>query len=139
MAPNKPPQKGGSSSSSFKPHLKHVKGENFYRGPKAARTLKMLSGGKPVRDKDGKIVKAAEWQKGEGEIEKGAGRIQPDRRWFGASDFLLFTSAFPLTRASSTQETHELYPKPLWNTSETLWRLKKMTLTLSYLNVINFL
>ena len=44
----------------------------------------MLSGGKAVRDKDGKIVKAAAFQKGEDETLPG--RVQPDRRWFGALD-----------------------------------------------------
>lgn len=41
----------------------------------------MLNGGKAVRDKDGKIVEAAAFQKGEKEAEPG--RIKPDRRWFG--------------------------------------------------------
>ena len=42
----------------------------------------MLSGGKAVRDKDGKIIQAAAFQKGEDETKPG--RVQPDRRWFGA-------------------------------------------------------
>jgi nuclear GTP-binding protein len=62
--------------------LKKVKGENFYRNAKDAKRLKMLSGGKPVRDKDGKIIQAAEFQKGEDETKPG--RVAPDRRWFGA-------------------------------------------------------
>jgi nuclear GTP-binding protein len=61
--------------------LKRVKGENFYRDAKAAARLKMLNGGKAVRDKDGKIIKAAAFQKGEDETKPG--RVQPDRRWFG--------------------------------------------------------
>lgn len=65
--------------------LKRVKGENFYRNAKDAKRLKMLSGGKPIRDKDGKITQAAEYQKGEDETKPG--RVAPDRRWFGASVF----------------------------------------------------
>jgi nuclear GTP-binding protein len=67
---------GGSIS------LKRVKGENFYRNAKDARRLKMLTGGKPVRDRVGNIIQAAEFQKGEAETTPG--RVQPDRRWFGA-------------------------------------------------------
>lgn len=35
-----------------------------------------------MRDKDGKIIEAAAFQKGEEETEMG--RVRPDRRWFGA-------------------------------------------------------
>lgn len=41
----------------------------------------MLNGGKAVRDKDGKIIEAAAFQKGEKDAKPG--RVQPDRRWFG--------------------------------------------------------
>ena len=41
----------------------------------------MLNGGKAVRDKNGKIIQAAAFQKGEDETKPG--RVQPDRRWFG--------------------------------------------------------
>ncbi|KAG7100052.1 hypothetical protein E1B28_001836 [Marasmius oreades] len=83
MAPLK---KSGStsktkSSSTSGVSLKKVKGENFYRNAKQVARLKMLSGGKPVRDKDGKIIQAAAFQKGEDETKPG--RVQPDRRWFG--------------------------------------------------------
>ncbi|KAG2022620.1 GTP-binding protein, variant 2 [Coprinopsis cinerea AmutBmut pab1-1] len=70
-----------SSGSGGKISLKKVKGENFYRDAKAASRLKMLNGGKAVRDRDGKIIKAAAFQKGEDETKPG--RVQPDRRWFG--------------------------------------------------------
>jgi nuclear GTP-binding protein len=70
-----------SSSSSSGISLKKVKGENFYRNAKQVSRLKMLNGGKPVRDKDGKIIQAAAFQKGEDETKPG--RVQPDRRWFG--------------------------------------------------------
>ena len=84
MAPSKKPSPTGKarSSSSAEPHIKKVKGENFYRNAKAVARLKMLSGGKAVRDKDGKIIQAAAFQKGEDETKPG--RVQPDRRWFGA-------------------------------------------------------
>ncbi|KDQ09127.1 hypothetical protein BOTBODRAFT_117615 [Botryobasidium botryosum FD-172 SS1] len=61
--------------------MKRVKGENFYRDAKSAARVKMLNGGKPVRDRDGKIIQAAAFQKGEDETQPG--RVQPDRRWFG--------------------------------------------------------
>ncbi|KAF8899294.1 NGP1NT-domain-containing protein [Infundibulicybe gibba] len=69
------------SSSSSKVSLAKVKGENFYRNAKQVARLKMLNGGKPVRDKDGKIIQAAAFQKGEDETKPG--RVQPDKRWFG--------------------------------------------------------
>ena len=46
----------------------------------------MLNGGKAVRDKDGKIIEAAAFQKGEKDAKPG--RVMPDRRWFG--EFLFF-------------------------------------------------
>jgi nuclear GTP-binding protein len=73
------PSKTRSSSST---HLKRVKGENFYRNAKQAARLKMYSGGKPVYDRDGKIIQAAAFQKTEAETVPG--RVQPDKRWFGA-------------------------------------------------------
>ena len=82
-----PTQKSGSASktrsSASQVSLKKVKGENFYRDAKTVKRLKMLTGGKAVRDKDGKIVQAAAFQKGEDETTPG--RVQPDRRWFGTS------------------------------------------------------
>jgi nuclear GTP-binding protein len=92
MAPTKKgtlPSKGRSSVS-----LKSVKGENFYRNAKQVARLNMLKGGKPVRDKDGKIIQAAAFQKGEDETKPG--RVQPDRRWFGTSD--VTTSAYKINR-----------------------------------------
>ncbi|QRV95670.1 guanine nucleotide binding protein-like 2 (nucleolar) [Ceratobasidium sp. AG-Ba] len=79
MAPIK--TKKGSSSPGEKMTLKRVKGENFYRDAKSAARVKMLNGGKAVRDRDGKIIKAAAFQKGESETKPG--RVQPDKRWFG--------------------------------------------------------
>lgn len=84
MAPSKKSNSTSKtrSSSSSNVSLTKVKGENFYRNAKQVSRLKMLSGGKPIRDKDGKIVQAAAFQKGEDETKPG--RVQPDRRWFGA-------------------------------------------------------
>jgi nuclear GTP-binding protein len=84
MAPTPKPKSSSSKakSSSSKVTLARVKGENFYRNAKQASRVKMLNGGKPVRDKDGKIIQAAAFQKGEDETKPG--RVQPDRRWFGA-------------------------------------------------------
>jgi nuclear GTP-binding protein len=83
MAPTKKTgsSKTRSSISGSSVSLKKVKGENFYRNAKAVARVKMLNGGKPVRDKDGKIIQAAAFQKGEAETKPG--RVQPDRRWFG--------------------------------------------------------
>ncbi|KAJ9104555.1 GTPase required for pre-60S ribosomal subunit nuclear export and maturation [Naganishia friedmannii] len=61
--------------------IKKVKGENFYRDAKSASRVKMLNGGKAVRDKDGKVIQAAAFQTTEKDTEMG--RIQADRRWFG--------------------------------------------------------
>ena len=90
MAPLKKAAAATSSSSTAKTRsssssVKKVKGENFYRDAKTVKRLKMLSGGQAVRDKDGKIVEAAAFQKGEKDATPG--RVQPDRRWFGASHF----------------------------------------------------
>ncbi|KAG6827409.1 GTPase required for pre-60S ribosomal subunit nuclear export and maturation [Tricholoma furcatifolium] len=84
MAPTKKnasPGKAKSSGSGPKISLARVKGENFYRTGKQVARLKMLNSGKAVRDKDGKIIQAAAFQKGEAETKPG--RVQPDRRWFG--------------------------------------------------------
>ena len=69
-------------SSTSQHSIQKVKGENFYRNAKQVKRLKMLTGGKAVRDRDGKIIQAAAFQKGEDETMPG--RVQPDRRWFGA-------------------------------------------------------
>lgn len=83
MAPSKKTDSSSKtrSSGSSQVSLKKVKGENFYRNAKQIGRLKMLTGGKAVRDKDGKIIQAAAFQKGEDETKPG--RVQPDRRWFG--------------------------------------------------------
>src|ERR1700761_17202 len=88
MAPIKKLQSGSKSRSSASTSLQKTKGENFSRDAKQVKHLKMLTGGKAVRDRDGKIIEAAAFQKGEDETT--IGRVQPDRRWFGA--FLVTSS-----------------------------------------------
>lgn len=78
--------KGKKSSSSSgagaSNGLKKVKGENFYRDANKARRVKLLSkngiASKAIRDKDGNIIQAQEFQSSEAK----PGRVQPDRRWF---------------------------------------------------------
>jgi nuclear GTP-binding protein len=84
MAPAKRSSADSKARSSVSQNsLQKVKGENFYRNAKQVKRLKVLTSGKAVRDRDGKIIQAAAFQKGEDETTPG--RVQPDRRWFGAS------------------------------------------------------
>ncbi|KAK1757344.1 NUC091 domain-containing protein [Echria macrotheca] len=55
-----------------------LKGENFYRSAKKIKTLNMFKDGGAIRNKEGKIVKAASYQSRE--IPKAV--IEPNRRWF---------------------------------------------------------
>lgn len=76
--------KGGSSKNNTKSTgIKRVKGENFYRDAKKAKVVKLLAkdgiASKAIRDKNGKIIQAAEFQSSEAK----PGRVQPDKRWFG--------------------------------------------------------
>lgn len=80
-----PVKKSSAKSPSSSVSLKKIKGENFYRNAKQVARLKLLTGGKPIRDKDGNIIQAAAFQKGESETKPG--RVQPDRRWFGECYF----------------------------------------------------
>ncbi|KAL1959698.1 hypothetical protein VTO42DRAFT_1284 [Malbranchea cinnamomea] len=56
-----------------------VKGENFYRDAKKLKTLNMFKEGKPQRNAQGKITKAAAYQS----REIPQARIEPNRKWFG--------------------------------------------------------
>ncbi|RAL06016.1 putative GTPase NOG2 [Aspergillus ibericus CBS 121593] len=56
-----------------------TKGENFYRDAKKLRTLNMLKDGKPQRNAEGKITKAASYQSRDAPVA----RIEPNRKWFG--------------------------------------------------------
>ncbi|KAI3484024.1 hypothetical protein L1887_53039 [Cichorium endivia] len=76
--------KGGPSKKNIQSTgIKRVKGENFYRDAKKAKVVKLLSkdgiASKAIRDKNGKIIQAAEFQSSEAK----PGRVQPDKRWFG--------------------------------------------------------
>lgn len=55
-----------------------VKGENFYRSAKKIKTLNVLKEGKAIRNKEGKVVKAASYQSKE--VPKAV--IEPNRKWF---------------------------------------------------------
>ncbi|KAH0837869.1 NGP1NT-domain-containing protein [Lanmaoa asiatica] len=90
------------SSSSKDVSLKKVKGENFYRNAKQAARAKMLTGGKAVRDKDGNVIKAAAFQKGESEANPG--RVQPDRRWFGNTRVISQTALDHFRTSLSTKK-----------------------------------
>lgn len=83
MAGTTSPGKARSSRSSVNQTKQYIKGSNnFYRkdDEKKIRRVKMVAnGGKAIRDRDGKIIKEAEFQS----KEAGPGRVQPDRRWFG--------------------------------------------------------
>ncbi|KAN0061605.1 GTPase required for pre-60S ribosomal subunit nuclear export and maturation [Thecaphora frezii] len=73
----------GSAKARSSNGMKRVKGENFYRDAKQAKTVKMLSkdgiASKAIRDRNGKIIQAQEFQSSEAK----PGRVQPDKRWFG--------------------------------------------------------
>lgn len=91
MAPTKKLSSDSKTrASGTQTSLQKVKGENFYRNAKQVKRLKMLSGGKAIRDPDGKIIQAAAFQKGEDETTPG--RVQPDRRWFGSLSLCLTNS-----------------------------------------------
>ncbi|CAF9930004.1 GTPase required for pre-60S ribosomal subunit nuclear export and maturation [Imshaugia aleurites] len=58
-----------------------VKGENFYRTGKQAKTLNMFKDGKAQRNASGKVTKAASFQ----DREKPKARVEPNRKWFNAT------------------------------------------------------
>ncbi|KAF2201498.1 nucleolar GTP-binding protein [Delitschia confertaspora ATCC 74209] len=58
-----------------------VKGENFYRTAKKIKTLNMFKDGKPQRNAQGDITKAASYQS----REKPVARVEPNRKWFNAT------------------------------------------------------
>ncbi|KAI8908463.1 NUC091 domain-containing protein [Gorgonomyces haynaldii] len=72
-------QKTASTTHSLS-NVTKVKGVNFYRDAKKVRQLNVLKSGKPVRDKNGKIIKAADFQS---RLAPGTqARVEPNRRWF---------------------------------------------------------
>lgn len=56
-----------------------MKGENFYRDAKKVTRLNTLKQGKPIRNRNGDIIKAASFQS----REVPSARIEPNRKWFG--------------------------------------------------------
>ncbi|KAH8119755.1 NGP1NT-domain-containing protein [Phellopilus nigrolimitatus] len=94
------------STTSKEAFGKKVKGENFYRDAKKVNRLKMMNGGKPVYDRDGKIIQAAAFQKTEAETQPG--RVQPDRRWFGNTRVISQT-ALDHFRTSLTTKARDPY------------------------------
>jgi nuclear GTP-binding protein len=88
MAPIKASSSSKTKAPSSSISLKKSKGENFYRTAKQVARLKLLNSGKPIRDKDGNIIQAAAFQKGERDVKPG--RVQPDRRWFGECHFMQY-------------------------------------------------
>lgn len=55
--------------------------ENFYRSAKKVKQLNILKEGKPERNAEGKITKAASYQS----RDKPVARIEPNRKWFSNS------------------------------------------------------
>ncbi|KLO20124.1 NGP1NT-domain-containing protein [Schizopora paradoxa] len=109
MAPTKKSPSSSSktrSTSSKEAFGKKVKGENFYRDAKKVNRLKMLNGGKPVYDRDGKVIQAAAFQKTEAETTPG--RVQPDKRWFGNTRVISQT-ALDHFRTSLTTKANDPY------------------------------
>ncbi|CAZ85641.1 unnamed protein product [Tuber melanosporum] len=56
-----------------------LKGENFYRDTKKVTRLNTLKEGKPIRNRNGDIIKAASFQS----REVPSARVEPNRKWFG--------------------------------------------------------
>lgn len=139
-----PTTKKSSSSSKTRSSvsLAKVKGENFYRDVKKISKLNLLKSGKPVRDKEGNIIQAAAFQKGEAETKPG--RVQPDRRWFGMYCFLSILCGLSCSKVRSIffffckQGIRELYPKRLSITFVRVFLRKKMIPILSCYGGINF-
>merc|ERR1712226_1450084 len=81
----KKPQAISKSASSSNPDRPLSKAKVVGGHARSKSTAKLVNlrdrGGKPIRNKSGKIVKAAEYQ---GSLASGTrARVQPDRRWFG--------------------------------------------------------
>jgi hypothetical protein len=72
-----------------------VKGENFYRDAKKVGRLNMYKEGKPIRNKNGDILKAASFQS----REIPTARIEPNRKWFG-----MYPSFFVILKPQSLLE-----------------------------------
>ncbi|RKP19546.1 NGP1NT-domain-containing protein [Rozella allomycis CSF55] len=76
----------------------HTKGVNFYHDEKEVALRKMRTGGQAIRDRNGKILKAAAYQTRKGHNE--VARVEPNRKWFGNTHV-------------STQEQLDLFRKTM--------------------------
>lgn len=93
-----------SSKSSDNPNrkasdVKHKGGK--LRDRATINRLQMYRGGKPIRNKKGKVVGGSLMMKDKvgGQAITGAtGRVQPDRRWFGNTRVISPRSALPLEK-----------------------------------------
>ena len=64
-----------------KEYKDRTKGENHYHNASKVKLLNMYKGGKPIRDKDGKIIKAADYQS----KDIPNARVDPHRKWFSST------------------------------------------------------
>ncbi|KAI9303271.1 NUC091 domain-containing protein [Cunninghamella echinulata] len=81
-----------------------VKGENFYRDAKKMKYINMLKGGKAIRDAQGNIVKAADFQSS----EVTRARVAPNRKWFGNTR-VIGQKALEDFRESLSEKIHDPY------------------------------
>ncbi|KAI5885467.1 NGP1NT-domain-containing protein [Schizophyllum commune H4-8] len=86
--------------------LKRLKGEDFERNAKQVSRFKMLNGGKPFRDEDGKVTEAAALEKGAEDTKPG--RVQRDGWWFG-NTWVISQTAFDHCRTSPTTKKDDPY------------------------------
>ncbi|KAL0640865.1 GTPase required for pre-60S ribosomal subunit nuclear export and maturation [Maublancomyces gigas] len=81
-----------------------VKGENFYRDAKKVGQLNMYKEGKPIRNKNGDILKAASFQS----REIPNARIEPNRKWFGNTR-VISQGALTSFREAMAQKANDPY------------------------------
>ncbi|KAH0607556.1 uncharacterized protein H6S33_002590 [Morchella sextelata] len=81
-----------------------VKGENFYRDAKKVGRLNMYKEGKPIRNKNGDILKAASFQS----REIPTARIEPNRKWFGNTR-VISQGALTSFREAMAQKANDPY------------------------------
>ncbi|KAG4305055.1 hypothetical protein PORY_001730 [Pneumocystis oryctolagi] len=82
----------------------HIKGVNFYHDAQKVKRIKLLKSGKPIRNKDGKIIKHADFQS----PDIPNARVQPDRRWFNSTR-VISQNALDLFRQSFSQKLNDPY------------------------------
>src|SRR5579871_4664025 len=84
------------------PSLTLSQGENFYRDAKKVKVLKRLKDGKPQRNAQGVITKAASYQS----KEIPNARIEPNRKWFSNSR-VISQESLTAFRDAVTQKTSD--------------------------------